>query len=35
MIALLLTGTLFLSSAESFESCDIVAPEYCSVIWWN
>ncbi|GEM_PF-5755218 len=35
MLALMLTSTLLFSSPESFESCDIVAPEYCSVIWWN
>lgn len=33
MLTLLLTGTLLFSSTDSFDSCDIVSPEYCPVIW--
>lgn len=33
MLALLLSGSLLISSVASFEGCDIVTPEYCPVIW--
>lgn len=33
MLSALLSGVLFFSFIDSYDSCDIVAPEYCPTSW--
>lgn len=33
MLITLLSGILFFSFPNAYDSCDILAPEYCPTIW--